>query len=203
METLLFLKKRQITLSAEKNYLKASEYGTLIEANRILEEARQKASKTIAQAYEIYEAQKKRGYEDGLEEGRLQHAEKIMDTAMESINYFESMEKSIAGLVIQCLEKVIGEMEDHDLILKIVKSALAVARNEKRVVVRVSHDELDAVQSAVSQLLQTYPGISILDISADSRLKKGACLIESELGVVDASVETQLEAIKRAIAKRI
>ena len=69
--------------------------------------------------------------------------------------------------------------------------------------VRVCEDDLDAVQNSLSSLLQTYPGISFLDIAADSRLKRGACLIESELGVVDSSLDTQLEAIKRAILKRI
>jgi type III secretion protein L len=109
----------------------------------------------------------------------------------------------VAGLVIQCLEKVIGEMDDQDLILRIVRSGLAVTRNEHRVMVRVCDAELEWVKDAVSRLLQSHPGINALDIVADSRLKKGACIIESELGVVDASLDTQLEALRRAIAKRI
>lgn len=203
MDSVFFLKKQNVSLPAGKPILKADEYGQLIEANEILDQAHQKASETIAQAYEIYETNKKKGYEDGLEEGRLEHAEKIMDTAMQAIEFFESMENSTAGLVTKCLEKVIGEIDDDELILRIVKSGLAVARNEKRVVVRVCVDDLDAVKKSTSTLLQAYPGISLLDITADSRLTKGACLIESELGVVDSSLDTQLEAIKRAISKRI
>lgn len=203
MDPMLFLKKQRVTPPAGKSLLKAKDYGQLIKANEILDQAHQKASETIAQAYEIYGAKKKQGYEDGLEEGRLEHLEKIMDTSMKAIDYFESMEKSIAGLVTQCLEKVVGEMDDEELILRIVRSGLAIARNEQRVVVRVCPDELKAVQQATSRLLQAYPGINILDITADSRLTRGACLVESELGVVDASLDTQLEAIKRAIAKRI
>ena len=203
MDTMLFLKKQGVTPPAGRSVLKENEYGQLIKANEILDQAHQKASEIIAQAYEIHEAMKKQGYEDGLEEGRLEHAEKIMDTAMKAIDYFESMEKSIAGLVTRCLEKVIGEIDDEELILRIVRSGLAIARNEKRVAVRVSVDDLEAVKDATSRLLQAYPGISVLDITADSRLSRGACLLESELGVVDASLNTQLEAIKRAIAKRI
>ena len=203
MDTVLFLKKQHFQPPAGKQILKQDEYGYLVEANKILEEAHTKASETIAKALEIYDAKKEQGYEDGLEEGRREHTEKIMDTALQTIDYFESMEKSIAGLVTQCLEKIIGELDDSELILKIVRSGLAVARNEKKVVVRVCTDEVKAVQKAVSTLLQAYPGINILDIVADERLAKGACLIESELGVVDAGLDTQLEAIKRAIDKRI
>ena len=203
MDTMLFLKKQSIAPPPGNRILKGEDYGRLIQAEEILDEARKKAQDTMAQALEIYEAKKKQGYEDGLEEGRMAHAEKIMDTAMEAINYFESMEKSIAGLVIQCLEKVLGEMGDEVLIHRVVKAGLAVARNEKKVVVRVAESDLAAVQKETASLLQSYPGIRVLDISADTRLSAGACIIESELGVVDASLETQLAAIKRAIARRI
>ena len=203
MDSMLFLKKQNVQPPAGQQILKQEEFGYLIEANKVLEQAHAKASETIAKAYEIYEAQKEQGYEDGLEEGRREHAQKIMDTALQTIDYFESMEKSIAGLVTQCLERVIGELDENELILKIVRSGLAVARNEKKVMVRVCPEEVKTVQEATSSLLQAYSGISLLDIVADERLSKGACLIESELGVVDASITTQLEAIKRAINKRI
>jgi len=183
--------------------IKKEAYGLMTQANDILEQARQKASKIIVQANEIYEAKKDQGYEDGLEEGRIAHAEKLMDAAMQAVDYLETLEKSVAGLVIQCLEKVVGEMDDQNLILRIVRSGLAVTRNENRVTVRVCEAELAWVRNAISSLLQSHPGISALDIVADSRLQKGACLIESELGVVDASIDTQLEALRRAIAKRI
>ena len=203
MDSVFHLKKQNLSAPAGKNFLKAEEYGQLLKANEILDAAHITASETIAQAHEIYEINKKKGYEDGLTEGRLEHAQKIMDTAIEAIEFFGTMENTIAKLVIECLEKVIEAIDKEELVLEIVKSGLAIARNEKRVVVRVCEDDLDAVQNSLSSLLQTYPGISFLDIAADSRLKRGACLIESELGVVDSSLETQLEAIKRAILKRI
>lgn len=203
MDTVFFLEKRHVKIPAGKTFLKQEEYGYLIEANTILEQARQKASETIAQANEIYEARKKQGYEDGMKQGQLEHTEKIIDISLKTVEYFKSIEKSIAGVVSQCLEKIIGEMDKEELILRVVKSGLAVARNEHRVTVRVSPEDIGSVKNATAELLQSYPLINTLDITEDSRLKRGACLVESELGVVDAGVETQLEAIKKAISKRI
>ena len=80
MDSMLFLKKQQVLPPAGKRLLKADEYGQLIKANEILDQAHKKATETISRAYEIYEAKKKQGYEDGLEKGRLEHIEKIMDT---------------------------------------------------------------------------------------------------------------------------
>lgn len=203
MDSMLFLKKQSVMPPAGNRLIKADDYGQMIAANEILDAVHEKATETMAQAREIFESKKKQGYEDGLEEGRMEHLEKIMDTSMKAIDYFESMEKSIAALVTQCLEKILGEMDNDDLILRVVRSGLAIARNEQRVVVRVCPADLKAVQGANSILLQAYPGISVLDITEDPRLKRGACIVESELGVVDASLETQVAAVKRAIAKRI
>lgn len=204
MEPVFFLKHKSLVAPPPgTKVIKRQEYGQMSQANQILEQARQKAAQTIAQANEVYEARKQQGYEDGLEEGRMAHSEKIMDTALQSIAYLETTEKSVAGLVIQCLEKVIGEIDDDELILRIVRSGLVVARNENQVRVRVCEQDLPAVKNKLDTLLQAYPSIRVLDIMPDRRLKKGACIVESELGVVDAGIDTQIEAIRRAIAKRI
>ena len=42
-----------------------------------------------------------------------------------------------------------------------------------------------------------------LDVVPDARLERGACLLESELGVVDASLETQLKALENALRSKI
>ena len=53
-------------------------------------------------------------------------------------------------------------------------------------------------------MLASAPGgASFLDVVSDARLERGACLLESELGVVDASLETQLKALENALRAKI
>ena len=46
-----------------------------------------------------------------------------------------------------------------------------------------------------------FPGVGIMDIVQDSRLKGDAAILESEMGVVEASVELQLQALEQGFAK--
>ena len=46
-------------------------------------------------------------------------------------------------------------------------------------------------------------GATFLDVTADPRMKPGDCILECELGVVDASLETQLKAIEHALLGKI
>ena len=50
----------------------------------ILEQARQEVQK-----------QKKQAYEEGLEEGRLEHTEKIMETVLSSVEFIEGIESQL------------------------------------------------------------------------------------------------------------
>lgn len=203
MASVFFMNKENVTLPPGKKVVRAEEYASLIEADRILSEAKAKASKIVSDALALYDAKKEQGYADGIEEGRQEHAEKIMETAMASIDYLDTMEKEMAGLVLKAMEKIIGEMDDDELIFKVVRSGISVARNERKVLLKVSSHDLKAVEARVDELLSVHAGIGLLDVVADPRMKQGDCIIESELGIVDASLDTQINAIKKAIYKRM
>ena len=46
-------------------------------------------------------------------------------------------------------------------------------------------------------------GSSFLNVIMDPRLSPGSCILESELGVLDASLETQLKALSRAFNAKV
>ena len=72
-------------------------------------------------------------------------------------------------------------------------------RGEQKVTVRVS----PADEPAVSKALAAMTSGSYLNVVADPRLKRDSCILESDLGVIDASLETQLKALERAFSAKI
>ena len=70
--------------------------------------------------------------------------------------------------------------------------------------IRVCPADEPAVREALAAMIASAPGgVSFLDVSADPRMKPGDCILESELGVVDAGLETQLRALENALAGKI
>ena len=55
----------------------------------------------------------------------------------------------------------------------------------------------------MSSILAAYPTVETMDVVEDSRLKGPACILETEAGVADASVETQLAAIEKSLARHL
>ena len=204
MGSLFRLTGDTVTPSAGTRVLKASEAAVLLEANAVLDAARERVADMERKAGEAYERRREEGYRDGVEEGRLEHAEKVMETVLSSVEYIEGIEATLVNVVAVAVRKVIGEIDENERIVRIVRNALVTVRNQQHVTIRVAPADEKAVREGLASMLASVPGgASFLDVVPDARLERGACLLESELGVVDASLETQLKALENALRSKI
>lgn len=204
MGTLFRLGRDAVSPAAGTRVLKASEASLLLEAQAILDAARERAAEMDREAQAAYERRREEGYRDGREEGRLEHAEKVLETVLSSVEYIEGIESTLVRVVSEAIRKVIGEVDENERIVRIVRNALTTVRNQQRVLIRVAPADEKPVREALAAMLTAVPGsTSFVDVVADARLVRGACLLESELGVVDASLETQLKALENAFRAKI
>ena len=202
MGTLFRLNTDSLQPAAGTKIVKAAELGQLYEASALLDAARQKAADMERAALEAYEEKKREGYADGLEEGKMEHAEKMMETIISSVEFIEGIESTLVNVVNQSIRKIIGEMEDKERIVAIVRNALNVVRGQQKVTVRVAPADEAAVLEAMAGMT-AGGGNSFMTVIADARLERDSCILESELGVVDASLSTQLRALENAFKSKI
>lgn len=107
-------------------------------------------------------------------------------------------------MVTSAVRKIIGELDEKERIVRVVRTALVAVRSQQKVLIRVCPADEAAVRDALSAMIASAPGgVSFLDVSADPRMKPGDCILESELGVVDAGLETQLKALENALSSKI
>ena len=184
--------------------LKAAEAARLVEANALLEQARERAAALVHEAECAFARRREEGYAQGLEEGRAEHAEKLMETAMASVAFIEGMERTLVDVIGEALRKIVGEMDAEERIVLVVRNALNGLRGQQAVTLRVALDDEPAVRRDLAALLDASGRDNgFLRLLADPRVQRGGCLLESELGVVDAGIETQLLALERALKAQI
>ncbi|MBO6171329.1 MAG: HrpE/YscL family type III secretion apparatus protein [Desulfovibrio sp.] len=183
--------------------LRAADYARLLEAQNLLDDARAEAEAIRKRAEDAYQERKKQGYEDGVLEGQMQQAEKMLETGMQAVEYLEGLERQIVEVVTTAVRKIVGELDDRERIVRVVRTALDQVRGRQRVVVRVCPEEEPQVREALAPMLAKTSGASGLELVADQRMKPGDCMLESEMGVVDAGLDVQLKAIENALAAKI
>ncbi|CAM3834210.1 HrpE/YscL family type III secretion apparatus protein [Bordetella tumulicola] len=173
------------------------------EAQSLLAHARTQAEAIVASAQAAFDAECARGYAEGKASALLDQAEKMIDTVGRTVDYFAGVENTMVELVMQAVRKVVEGFDDREKVMAVVRNALAVVRNQKQMTLRLHPDEVETVRKCVNDLLVAYPGVGYLDIIADGRVLRGACILESEIGMVEASLDGQIEALRKAFERTL
>lgn len=181
--------------------VRARELADWREAQAIVAEARAQAQAIIDTAQAAHEAERQRGYRDGQEQARLEQAEQMMENVSRTIDYFSQVEGRMVELVMQAVQKIVSDFDDNERVLITVRNVLAVVRNQKQMTLRLNPQQVEMVKARIAELLAAYPGVGYLDIVPDGRLQPDACILESEIGLVEASLEGQLQALRNAFQK--
>lgn len=108
-------------------------------------------------------------------------------------------------MVRLCLEiasKVIRQRieQDDKVILKNLRHALKHLLDKGRIIIRLNPADLPIVSKHCKEIKSTE-GLKELILEEDSKITRGGCLIYSELGHIDARIETQLESIGQALSQ--
>lgn len=188
-------------IDASDPVVPAAEAATWLEASALLEHARQEAAQLLGSARQQLEAERARGYQQGLEEARLELTERMIETASRTVELFASIEQRMVGLVMDAVRRLMADFSDTERVMAVVRSALSVLRNQRQLTLRIAPEHVEQVRARASELLEQFPGVGILDIVADPRLKHDATILESEIGLVEASIESQLQAIEQGFQK--
>lgn len=222
---MLIVKKDELTILPERKILSFADYAVLEcnskiisaakeeaakilnhaqnTAENIVENANREAERIIYEAHQTFESERKRGYSEGVESGKEDMAVQMMDLVTKSVTGFAKFEEDIVNVVIRAIRRIIGEIDRTDLITNVVKNALKVVKNQKHATLKVSNDDLKLVREHIDEIKQEFPSLEYIDVFADSHLHDGSCLLETEFGIVDASLEVQLDAIKKSLSKNL
>ncbi|MBR4252656.1 MAG: HrpE/YscL family type III secretion apparatus protein [Kiritimatiellae bacterium] len=201
---MLLLNNPRVPLSTDRRLVKAADAATARSAADILAAAEAEAARIREEAKAAFEAEKQRGYEKGLADAKLEMAMKKLELVDSSVAFMESVERKMADVVLKALKTFTVEVGDEAMVLQIVRKTMnAVIRTQRTVTLKVAPEMKPAVAARVAGLKAAYPTIETLDVVEDPRLTGTACVLETEAGAADASVETQLAAIEQSIKRHL
>ncbi len=102
-------------------------------------------------------------------------------------------------------EQVIRRSVDVDpnVVLSIIENALQASVRSDSYRICINPADLEAVTKQKPLFLASISGLKNISFEADSSISPGGCRVDSELGDVDATIETQLESIRHALNEAI
>jgi type III secretion protein L len=159
---------------------------------RFLAAVREAAGKVEENAHNTYAAAYAKGFTEGRSAGAIEASRLVRDTTLAVDRYLAKLESEIGALALGVVRRVLGELDIADVVARAAAQALAEFRQEKFVKVRVHPAAVDRVSTALAAL--TQEGGPSVTVESDPALDQGACIVTSDIAVVEASIEAQLRA---------
>ncbi|MHB1041871.1 MAG: FliH/SctL family protein [Eubacteriales bacterium] len=183
--------------SADEIIIKA-----MVECEKMKQEARQEA----------FEQGSREGSEKGYREGmaraekeasaiRSQAHEVLVQAEKIRRQTFENLETEIIELAREIAEKLLSAQLSLNpgAVLNVAKEALRQVANRQNVVLYINPAELELVENKKEELKSILQPRAEFQVIADPSLLPGGCVVETEQGQIDATLEKRKEELLRAL----
>lgn len=161
-------------------------------------------SRAQEEAGSIRENAAQEGYKAGLERAKLD-IEALRDSIGTFLNakneVFEYIAPDVLEISIEIARKIIKkEVEQNpqlvlDTVLDILKT---ISKEEPKVTILVNPSQLSTVRESIPEILSAIGLDAKTNVISDDTIDVGGCIVKSSNGVVDATIQSQLDIIKEA-----
>lgn len=162
-------------------------------------------SRAREEADSIRESALKEGYQAGL-----QQAESDLQEFRESLTQFMNAPNDVYGYIapdileisVDIAKKIIKkEIEEDPQVLfnTIVDVLKTLSKDESKITLQVNPSEANALKQAVPEILDTAGLNAKVIVLPDEEVSEGGCLVTTDNGVVDATIETRIDLITEAL----
>ncbi len=214
-------KVNEYTCNSEENATKFAE--EIIEKAKIQEteilnnanlEAEEIIKNTKLEAEKIYNERFQSGYDDGYKEGnkkayddtleettilKNEAKEIIKNAKQEKLEVLEKLEPEIVDLIYKITTDLVKtELKyDNSLILSLVKEGINSTTILEKLTIKLSSEDYETIIKEKEQLEKFIDSSKELKIIKDFTLKNNDCIIETDFGYVNCSIDDKLKTLKK------
>lgn len=169
---------------------------------------------------EVQEKAYKEAYDVGLEEGRQHAYESVQLELREKLKSLEELIESISNLkkdlVVKnerSLVELVGFIanrlalqhieNDEEAIVNIITAAVEDSQDEERILVKVSEKDFQFLDENAEEMKKKISAMKKIKLEVGEEIKPGGCIVETNYGVVDASVEQRLEKLWDILKEKV
>ncbi|MCB1107880.1 MAG: HrpE/YscL family type III secretion apparatus protein [Chlamydiia bacterium] len=190
----------EIEQGSEEKIIPAEEFSALLKAADVLKKAKEDVKVYIEsnkeECQKLLTQAEEAGYNKGLSEFNKQilyYQERIKQMEHE-------LQKTILPLALKAAKKIVGrELElKPETIVDIVRQTLKPVTQNHRIKVIVSKQDREELEKKKPEIKKMLEHVQTFIIEEREDITPGGCIIETEAGIINASLENQWRALESA-----
>jgi type III secretion protein L len=197
----LFTIKEDMKIHSGKKKILKDDFVKMMSAQDILDEANKQARYIIDTAEKDAIGIKKKAEEEGYSNG-LKPFNKHIIHFDDKIKLLRSeLQISILPLVFKTTKRIIGSaLTKHpELVVDIVSNAIKNVTSNQEIKIFVHKDDLHYIEEKKEELKNLFEHVDAFDIEVRKDVERGSCIIQTEKGILNATLENQFSALEKAL----
>ena len=199
MHLFSLLEGRKVQLTKGK-VIPAEQFTELLSAQEIIEETKEEQKNHHKQMEEEKERTIKIAKEEGFQEGLEKFNEHLyfFNAKLKSLQI--EMQTAMLPLVLKATKKILGETMslNPELITEIVIQSIKSVSTCKVVKILLHKQDIEFIENQKETIKEHLENLETLEIEERADLQRGDCMIQTEKGVLNATLENQFRALERA-----
>lgn len=193
----------EIHPETEDKVIPAEDFSTLMEASQILKLAKEDIEQYKKNTAEECERLKEEAKQAGFDEGLKLFNEHLINFDKQLRLLRMDLQKQILPLALKAAKKIVGEQLDlnPETIVEIVIQTLAPVTQNTRFNIYVNKVDKEILEAHKPRIKNILEQVQSLTIQERSDVAPGGCIIETESGIINATIENQWRALESAFER--
>jgi type III secretion protein L len=175
----------------------------LVALDRLHQEAEQRAASLVREAQEQADAIRAAAHADGLAAATEEIQDRLFEIAEASLSMVSRSEEGIVDLALQIAQRIIGAMPADDVARRVATRSLQLATHSSSIRLRVAPASVASVRDQLDAILPPALSGSAVEVIGDARITDPGCVLETDAGLIDATIESQIGAIRRGLQRSL
>jgi len=193
----------EVHLPPEKKVIDGTLFSKLIEGSEMLEKIKVESKQYRIDVSKECEEIKEKAYQVGFQEGFEAWTEQVAALETQIENVRNELEKIIVPVALKAAKKIVGrEMElNKETVVDIVHHHLKAVAQHKKVTLWVSKEDYNILEKKKNILKEQFEELEAFSVRPRDDITEGGCVIETEMGIINAQVENQWAILERAFER--
>jgi len=189
--------------STDEKIIKKEDFSALLKAKEIIDKAQEDSEKLLENTEKKCVSLRKTAEEKGFEEGLEKLNEQILSLDEEIKALRHNLQKMVLPIALKAAKKIVSkELETFpETIVDIVLQALAPISQSHKVILYINKEDKAILEAEKPKLKEILQQVEILSIQEKADVERGGCIIQTEGGMINATIENQWKALDRAFEK--
>lgn len=198
-----FIRSGKVHTAKSGKVIPKEQFSELIQAHDIIHKAHQEVEEYKTEISHEADRLKAKAREEGFQEGLntfnthlLQFDKQLQLIRME-------LQRQILPLALKAAKKIVGDQLTlaPETIVEIVIQAIGPVVQNHRFTIYVNRADKDLLEEHRGKIRDLLEQVQTLNIADRADVPPGGCIIETESGIINATLENQWRALEAAFAK--